>query len=55
MLFKTLTLGFLKDEYLEFLYLIQGYLRINIFDVKNRICPIQVIKSDEKSNLNGNS
>jgi len=53
-LHKTLVLGLSKEDYLPFLYLLQGYLRINVFPVKNRLCPIQEIKLSGSKDLNGN-
>lgn len=50
---RTVSIGFLRDDYLEFLYILQGYLRLVVFPKKNRICPIQEIKSCENKSLNG--
>ncbi len=47
-----MTFGFFKEDYLQFLYLLQGYLRINVYPIKNRLCPIQEIKSSNLDALN---
>lgn len=49
---QTISFGFLKDDYLSFLYLLQGYLRIYAYPSKNRLCPIQEIKSMLFESLN---
>ena len=51
---KTLTFGFLKEDYLQFLYMLQGFLRIEVYPLKNRLCNIQEIKTKKFDNLNGN-
>ena len=53
-IFQTISFGFLKDDYKEFLYILQGYLRLLVYPLKNRLCPIQEIESTNPSeNLNG--
>ncbi|CAF0708303.1 unnamed protein product [Brachionus calyciflorus] len=50
---KTISFGFLKDDFAEFLYILQGYLRLVVYPLKNNICPIQEIKpSDQSKELN---
>lgn len=51
---KTISFGFLKDDYLSFLYLLQGYLRIYAYPFKNRLCSIQEIKANNFDPLNSN-
>jgi hypothetical protein len=47
---KTLTFSLLKSDYLSFLYLLQGYLRIYAYPIKHRLCPIQEIKLRKSNN-----
>ncbi len=54
-LHKTLTIGLSTEDYLPFLYLLQGYLRIEVFPIKHRLCPIQEIKLSSLEDLNGNN
>ena len=42
----------LKD-YLEFLYLLQGYLRINVYSIRKYLCAIHEIKSNSFEYLGG--
>ena len=54
LIWQTLTIGFLSEDYLQFLYLLQGYLKIDVFPIKNRLCPIQEIKTVNTRTLDGN-
>jgi hypothetical protein len=40
-------------DYLEFLYLLQGYLRISAYPIRNFLCPIHEIKSNDFEYLGG--
>jgi hypothetical protein len=42
---KTLSFGFAKSDFMQFLYLLQGYLRANAYPIRKRICPIQEIRN----------
>lgn len=49
---KILSLGFLKEDFLTFLYLLQGYIRAFVYPIKNSLCPIHEIKSKIFDSLN---
>ncbi len=49
---KTLTFNFIQDDYLQFLFILQAHLRLSVYPLKHRLCPIQEIKSAHVDALN---
>ncbi len=49
---KSIDLGLLKEDYLIFLYLLQGFLRIFVYPLKNSLCAINEIQSMDFYDLN---